>query len=76
MHLEFELSHSELNIIMENLITKLRSNLSQNRMSFKVFRTNYVYLFDQELARIIEESKEEQAQRRIRNQGIVIKDQV
>ncbi|KAL4341329.1 hypothetical protein GQ457_08G035710 [Hibiscus cannabinus] len=45
-------------------------------MSFKVFRTNYAYLFDQELERIIEESKEEQAQRRIRNQGIVIKDQI
>ncbi|KAL4378917.1 hypothetical protein GQ457_02G042440 [Hibiscus cannabinus] len=42
-------------------------------MSFRVFRTNYAYLFDQELARILEESKEEQAQRR--SKGIGIKDQ-
>ncbi|KAL4303776.1 hypothetical protein GQ457_10G014850 [Hibiscus cannabinus] len=33
-------------------------------MSFRVFRTNYAYLFDQELARILEDCKEEQAQRR------------
>ncbi|KAL4362893.1 hypothetical protein GQ457_04G021590 [Hibiscus cannabinus] len=72
IHLELQFSHLELNTILDKLITKLRSNLSQNRMSFRVFRTNYACLFDQEFARIIEESKEEQAQRR--SKGIVIKE--
>ncbi|KAL4312356.1 hypothetical protein GQ457_01G019670 [Hibiscus cannabinus] len=69
-----ELNYLEFNIILEKLITKQRSNMSQNRMTFRVFRTNYAYLFDQELERILEDSKQEQAQRR--SKGIVIKDQV